>query len=293
MLDIDINLNLFKVFYKVAQYKSYSDASNKMMLSKSAISNYIRKLEEQLNTKLFYRENNGVKLTKEGEELFKYVEKSIEMLETGEKLLLQKNNLETGEISVATLSHIAEFYLMPRIEKIKKEHKCLNIKLITAPTGEELLRLLENHKVDFILDSTKLDINNNQIMNKKIKDIENIFISKEPIEIKKLEDLEKYNFILGLEYTSTSKRLVRKLMENGIHIHSTLEIDITELKISAVKRGLGIGYVMKDSVQKELDNKELFEVKVPMELPKSILRLSYLNGQLGKLDKKFIKEYLY
>ena len=289
---LDINMNLYKVFYQVAQYKSYSDASIKMMLSKSAISNYIKKLEEQLNTKLFYRENNGVKLTKEGEELFKYVEKSIEMLEAGEKLLLEKNNLETGEISVATLSHIAEFYLMPRIEKIKKEHEGLNIKLITAPTGEELLRLLENHKVDFILDSTKLDINNNQIMNKKIKDIENIFISKKPIQIKELKDLEKYNFILGLEYTSTSKRLVRKLMANGIHIHSTLEIDITELKISAVKRGLGIGYVMKDSVQKELDNKELFEVKVPMELPKSILRLSYLNGQLGKLDKKFIKDYL-
>ena len=289
---LDINMNLYKVFYKVAQYKSYSDASDKMMISKSAISNYIKKLEEQLNTKLFYRENNGVKLTKEGEELYKYVEKSMEMIEAGEKTLLQKNNLETGEISVAALSHIAEFYLMPRIEKIKKKHKGLNIKLITASTGEELLRLLENHKVDFILDSTKLDINNSQIVNEKVKDIENIFISKDPIQIKKLKDLEKYDFILGLEYTSTSKRLVRKLKENGVHINSTLEIDITELKISAVKRNLGIGYVMKDSVQKELNNKELYEVKVPMELPKSELRLRYLNGQLGKLDKKFIKDYL-
>lgn len=289
---LDINMNLYKVFYKVAQYKSYSDASDKMMLSKSAISNYIKKLEEQLNTKLFYRENSGVRLTKEGEELFKYVEKSMELIENGEKLLLQKSNLETGEISVAALSHIAEFYLMPRIEKIKKEHKGLNIKLITASTGEELLRLLENHKVDFILDSTKLDINNSQIVNEKVKDIENIFISKDPIQIKKLKDLEKYDFILGLEYTSTSKRLVRKLKENGVHINSTLEIDITELKISAVKRNLGIGYVMKDSVQKELNNKELYEVKVPMELPKSELRLRYLNGQLGKLDKKFIKDYL-
>ena len=104
--------------------------------------------------------------------------------------------------------------------------------------------------------------------------------------------MEKYDFILGLEYTSTSKRLVRKLKENGVHIKSTLEIDITELKISAVKRGLGIGYVMKDSVQQELNNKELYEVKVPMELSKSTLRLSFLNGQLGKLDKKFIKDYL-
>ncbi len=289
---LDINLNLYKVFYKVAQYKSYSDASDKMSLSKSAISTYVKKLEEQLNIKLFYRENNGIRLTKEGEQLFKYVEKSMEMIETGEKMLLQKNNIETGEISVAALSHIAEFYLMPRIEKIKKEHKGLNIKLITAPTGEELLKLLENHKVDFILDTTILDINNNQIVSEKIKDIENIFISNKPIKIKQLKDLENYDFILGLEYTSTSKRLVRKLKENGVHINSTLEIDITELKISAVKRGLGIGYVMKDSIQKELNNKELYNVEVPMELPKSTLRLSYLSGQLGKLDRKFIKEYL-
>ena len=289
---LDINLNLYKVFYKVAQYKSYSDASDKMSLSKSAISTYIKKLEEQLNIRLFYRENNGIRLTKEGEQLFKYVEKSMEMIETGEKMLLQKNNIETGEISVAALSHIAEFYLMPRIEKIKKEHKGLNIKLITAPTGEELLKLLENHKVDFILDTTILDINNNQIVSEKIKDIENIFISNKPIKIKQLKDLENYDFILGLEYTSTSKRLVRKLKENGVHINSTLEIDITELKISAVKRGLGIGYVMKDSIQKELNNKELYNVEVPMELPKSTLRLSYLSGQLGKLDRKFIKEYL-
>lgn len=289
---LDINMNLYKIFYNVAQYKSYSDASDKMMISKSAISNYIKKLEDQLNTKLFYRENSGVRLTKEGEELFKYVEKSMELIEDGEKNLLQKNDLETGEISIGSLSHIAEFYLMPRIEKIKKEHKGLNIKLITASTGEGLLKLLENHKVDFILDSTKLDINNNQIISKKIKEIENIFISKEPIRISNLKNLEKYDFILGLEYTSTSKRLARKLKENGVHIHSTLEIDITELKISAVKRGLGIGYVMKDSVQKELNNKELYEVKVPMELPKSTLRLSYLNGQLGKLDKKLIKDYL-
>lgn len=289
---LDINLNLYKVFYKVAQYKSYSDASDKMSLSKSAISTYVKKLEEQLNIKLFYRENNGIRLTKEGEQLFKYVEKSMEMIETGEKMLLQKNNIETGEISVAALSHIAEFYLMPRIEKIKKEHKGLNIKLITAPTGEELLKLLENHKVDFILDTTILDINNNQIVSEKIKDIENIFISNKPIKIKQLKDLENYDFILGLEYTSTSKRLVRKLKENEVHINSTLEIDITELKISAVKRGLGIGYVMKDSIQKELNNKELYNVEVPMELPKSTLRLSYLSGQLGKLDRKFIKEYL-
>lgn len=49
---------------------------------------------------------------------------------------------------------------------------------------------------------------------------------------------------------------------------------------------------MKDAVKKELLKKEIFEVKLPIELPVSVLNLIYLKGQLTLADKKFIKEYL-
>ena len=71
-----------------------------------------------------------------------------------------------------------------------------------------------------------------------------------------------------------------------------MEIDITELKVDATKMGLGLGYVMRDSVKSELENKELYEVKLPIELPKSTVNLLYLKGQLTSIDKKFIKDYL-
>lgn len=289
---LNISLDWYKCFYEVAKSKSYTDASNKMFVTKQAVTDTIKKLESGLDTKLFHRSNNGVKLTKEGEELLNYIEKALDLIEVGEKLVVMKNDLDTGEITIGSLSHISAFYLMPYIEKVRKEHKGLNVKLITAPNGKELIELLEEHKIDFAVDTTKLDNYNSQIIKEKIKDISNIFISNKPIEIKDLKELENYNFILGLGYTSTSKRLISTLKENGINIKSKTEIDITELKVNAVKRGMGIGYVLKDAVKTELKNKEVFEVKIPIELPTSSLNLIYLKDQLTRVDKTFINEYL-
>ena len=289
---LNTSLDWYKYFYEVAKSKSYTDASNKMFVTKQAVTDTIKKLESGLDTKLFHRSNNGVKLTKEGEELLKYIEKALDLIEVGEKLVVMKNDLDTGEITIGSLSHISAFYLMPYIERVRKEHKGLNVKLITAPNGKELLGLLEEHKIDFAVDTTKLDNYNSQIIKEKIKDISNIFISNKPIEIKDLKELENYNFILGLSYTSTSKRLISTLKENEINIKSKTEIDITELKVNAVKRGMGIGYVLKDAVKNELKNKEVFEVKIPIELPTSSLNLIYLKDQLTRVDKTFINEYL-
>ena len=60
----------------------------------------------------------------------------------------------------------------------------------------------------------------------------------------------------------------------------------------AVKRNMGIAYVIKEAVKNELAKKELYEVEMPIELPSLKLNLIYLKGELTKVDKKFIKEYL-
>ena len=51
---------------------------------------------------------------------------------------------------------------------------------------------------------------------------------------------------------------------------------------------------MKEAAKKALDNKEVYEVKLPdvIKLPKVSLDLVHLKGHLTKVDKEFIKEYL-
>ena len=75
-----------------------------------------------LGTTLFYREKDGVKLTGAGQEFFKYAEQGLATLNLGEKLIMQKNDLETGEIAIGCPSHLTTFYLMDCIEKSKSDY---------------------------------------------------------------------------------------------------------------------------------------------------------------------------
>ena len=106
----DISINLYKTFCVVAQSKNYVDASNKLHISTTAISKNIRQLESLLGTTLFYREKDGVKLTGAGQEFFKYAEQGLATLNLGEKLIMQKSDLATGEIAIGCPSHLTTFY---------------------------------------------------------------------------------------------------------------------------------------------------------------------------------------
>lgn len=287
-----INLNHYRTFWVVAQSKSYADASNKLNVTKTAIAKNIQQLEDQLNTKLFYRESRGVKLTADGETFYKFVDRGFSEIEAGEKLIAQKNNIETGEIIIGALSHIADFLLIDKIQEVKSKYPELKVKLTTGATGKNLIELLEDHKIDFAVDSTSMNIKNKDIVKEELMEVENIFVSKKPTKIDDIKELTNFKLVLGGEYTHTTQELINTLKENGVSIKPSVEMDITELRVSAAKKGIGISYVMKESVKEALKNKEVYEVKMPIKLPVSKINLIYLKEQLNKADKQFIKDYL-
>ncbi len=210
----------------------------------------------------------------------------------GEKLIMQKSDLATVEIAIGCPSHLTTFYLMDYIEKAKTDYPDLKINLISGANFDKTIQMLEEHRLDFIIDTTQVDTNYNNLVIEEIKEVQNIFISNKPIKIKDLKELESQKYILNFEYSSTIKKLRNILKQHDVEIESNMQCDITELRVEATKRGLGIGYVMKEAVKNELENKELYKVELPIELPKSKINLIYIKEQLTQADRKFIKEYL-
>ena len=74
---MDINYELYKVFYHVAITLSFSEASKQLFISQSAVSQSIKVLEKKLNQPLFIRSTKKVQLTPEGEILFKHIEPAM------------------------------------------------------------------------------------------------------------------------------------------------------------------------------------------------------------------------
>lgn len=286
----NVNLNLYRIFCKVAQSKSYSEAAEKLGSSVANVSTQISNLEEQLNLKLFNRESKGVTLTTDGQELYDIVNKSISSFDFAEKMAKDKNDMESGCLKIGCASHFTSYYLMEKIEKVKMDFPKLNVKIVCEVDTNKMLELLKNHKVDFAI--TDAEISSSNIETKELLKINNIFVSKAPLKISDIKELEKLNCILNLENTRATKQLKETLNKNNISIQADMMCDATEIRVDAVKRNMGIAYVIKEAVKNELNNKELYEVELPIELPSIKLNLVYLTGELTKIDKKFIKEYL-
>lgn len=287
----NINLNLYRIFYIVAKSKSLVEASQKLHISQPAISKDIKKLEDAMNTKLIYRKNNGISLTKDGEEFIKYLDEAFGILNTGEEIIRQQNDLEHGTVSIVCLSHISSLYLMERIEAFKNKYPGIKIQILSA-SSEQLMELLQLHKLNFIIDTSIPNTIYNNVEIKFLKDFDTIFISNRKMEVNNLKELENKKWILPFGYTGTRKRLDKTLEKHNISIKSSMELDVTDLIIDAVKRNLGIGYVIKDAVSEDLRNNNVYQINTDIKLPKTSIYLINLKGQLTKADKILIKEYL-
>lgn len=286
----NVNLNLYRIFCKVAQSKSYSEAAEKLNLSVANISMQITNLEEQLGLKLFNREIKGVTLTQNGKELYEIVNKCISGFDFAEKLAKDKNTMDSGNIKIGCASHLTTYFLMEKIEQVKKDYPNINITIVCEVNTNKMMELLKNHDVDFII--TDVNVENNNIETEELTVINNIFVSKTPMIISNIKEIEDLNCILNLENTRTTKKLKELLKKYDVNIKAAVISDATEVRVDAVKRNMGIAYVIKESVKNELNRKELYEVELPIELPKLKLNLISLKGELTKVDKKFIKEYL-
>ncbi len=285
-----INLNLFRYFIVAVESKSFAEAGQKLGYSAPTVSTSISTLENQLGVKLFTRK--PLKTTEIGQEIYEAVKEGFSSLDFAVVLAKSKNDIEYGKIAIGCPSHVTEFFLMERIAKAVKDYPNLQVSLDTESGSKELIQSLKNNKIDFIILDSIPDEYKEEVEIKEIKQIEYIFVSKNKIEINDIKELEKYKYILTYGHRVSNLKLIDILKEQGITIQSVLRCPTTEQRINAAKHGIGIAYVMKDAVKRELENNELYEVKIPFKLSNNSLRIVYLKNHLTKVDKQFINRYL-
>ena len=291
----NINLNLYKTFYEVSKYGSFSKTAEFTYSTQSSISKSIKKLEEELNTILFYRKPNGVELTEKGRELLFYVEKSFGNLLTAERVMLETENLERGKLNIGLPSFIASFFMFDKI--IKFHNKYPNIEIsITNGTREYLLNLLDKHQIDFIIYASSIidDIGNKDLEVEYLYPVKyTFFCKKEDYEkyknIKSIKDLENIPLVLPISGTNNRKYLDEVVIKNNTKFNKVINIHTSEGILTGVKRGLGIGYIMKDIISED-DNYKVISIKE--KLREEEIVILYNKKFLTNAPKRFIEENL-
>ena len=103
---MDINYELYKVFYYVATSLSFSEASKKLFISQSAVSQSIKTLEKKLGQTLFIRSTKKVQLTAAGALLLKHIEPAMNLIARGESQLLDSGTLGLGQLHIGAFGKI-------------------------------------------------------------------------------------------------------------------------------------------------------------------------------------------
>lgn len=291
-----INLNLYKIFYEVALSESISDASKKLFITQSAVSKAIKKLEEDLNTNLFYRNNKGVKLTDKGKELLFYVEEAFNNLVTAERTMIESQTLNKGKIAIGVPSQIGSFYIFEDITNFHKKYPNIEITLISKTTTQ-LLKLLEQHEIDFIIDTSPINTKIDNIVIKPLIEVNNCFVIKADSsisidEIKSISDLVNYPLVLPIKGTDNRKQLDKIFEKNNIELNNVINIHTSEMIVGAVKKDLGIGYIIYDVIKDNAENGEFKILNIKEKLPKITINLIYIEKYLTIAPKFFIKNYL-
>lgn len=296
-MDKNLNLNLYRIFYEVTKYSSISAAAKSMYLSQPAISKSIKNLETELGITLFDRALNGIVLTENGKELFTYVEEAFNSIRLAEKKMLENKNLEKGTLAIGIRSHIASFYLVDKIIEYHNKYPKIEITIINRPSNE-LLKLLNNNRIDFIIDisSYKDELDSYDV--KDLNDLEHCFVTlnNENILPDKTEytlsDLKNVPLILPVNHSSHRKILNQFAKDNNIRFQNVLSVETSELIYDFVKRGEGVGYILKDMVIKDVESGLLKIIDIKEDLPKASLKLICLEKRLTEASHQFISDYL-
>ena len=138
---MDINYELYKVFYYVGKTLSFSEASKELFISQSAVSQSIKVLEKRLNQTLFIRSTKRVKLTKEGEMLFKHIEPAINLINRGESQIMEAGTLNGGQLRIGASDTICRYYLVPFLNDFHQKYPKVHIK-VTNGTSLQCVELL-------------------------------------------------------------------------------------------------------------------------------------------------------
>ena len=293
---MNIDFELYRIFYTVANNGNITAAAKELNISQPAISKSIKNLEEQLGGTLFIRTKRGVILTSEGKEFYNYIKKAIEYITSAENKFTDLINLETGCIRIGISTTLTKEFLLPYLEKFHKLYPNIDI-MINTNISSELLTKLRNGLIDIVI----LNLNNKKddddieiIKCKKINDC--FIINKDYLNLNELnlsiKDLNNYPLILQTKESNTRKFIDNLANEYNVILKPNMELASYTLVITLTKIGFGIGYATKEFIKKELENKELFELKIKETIPPRYIGIALCKNNLPNFSTKKLIEIM-
>ncbi len=197
------NLEYYKAFYYTAMLNSFSKAAEKMYISQSAVSQSVKKLEDELDCQLFNRNRQQIQLTDEGTVLFESVKKAFVELQEAEQQVKKSREYKSKKLFIGVTETAFYYGFSDFIKEYSRVHPEVQINT-TGSNSAELLELLLKGEIDyaFVIAGDGIDKDNKyeKLHFQELRRIQDIVVAPESFKIKKrhkyaLEELMSFPMI--------------------------------------------------------------------------------------------------
>lgn len=142
-----MDLNKYLIFLEVAKQQNLSQAAESLGYTQSGVSHTIKRLENEMNLPLFYRNRNGTFLTSAGKEVYPYISQMVQCHENLQQTIFSLHNLQQGTLNIGTYSSISRQWLPHIIRKFKADYPSVKIHFKEGG-NEDIVRWITKHEVD-------------------------------------------------------------------------------------------------------------------------------------------------
>jgi len=256
-----MNFNQLRIFHSVAKNKSVTLAAKELYLTQPAVSIQIHLLEDDYGVKLFNRSGKGITTTEEGNLLFSYAEKILNLSDETDEALRQIKSLERGKVKIGAGRTIGAYYLPQLFESFTLKYPNIGIQMDIGSSSQVIEGILSfRNDIGFI--GTDY-FNKNLVVIPFTKDrLVLITPSDHELTHKKVisyKDLNGQKMIMREKGSGTRELIENELIKRKVSTETIMELGSNEAIKHAVEAGLGVSIISNNVVKRE---KDLGRVKI-------------------------------
>ena len=275
---MNIDYEWYRYFYEAVREGSFSKAADRLCVTQPAVSQAIRRLEENTGVRLFVRHSKTLSPTKAGQKLFSFVERGIGSFLAGENYLEKLADPNGGEVTVGVSEAACRFFLIPHIAELRRLYPDIRLNIREGSTPQSI-EALTRGEIDCALILTPQRLPVSAIRMTPLKNCRfGLYCAESyldtPSEPLSIKDYSTYPFLMLDEKTVTGKIIDKFLTACDTRPNTPIILSSVGLVKDFLLLGFGISILLEDYVGEELKNGTLTDLPVKERLPQCRLALA-------------------
>jgi DNA-binding transcriptional LysR family regulator len=286
-----MDLAELRVFVTVALERSFSRAAARLHRTQPAVSQAVRRLEDDLGERLFDRSAKDGKLTEAGQVLLDYAQRLMRLAEEAESAVRDLRDLQRGRVLIGA-NEAAVHVLLPLLEKFREEHPRIQLDIRRVPSRQIGVEV-QQRSLDFgVLSFPPAERGLGSI---RLGQDELVMLTAptHPLATRRqvsMTELGRQSVIAHNEASPARERVLRLFEQRHEPLNITISLPSLDGIKRAVEKNLGVALLPRRCALTEISRGTLVAVRVAqVRLPRHLRLIFRQSGELSHAAEVFLE----